>query len=260
MRLIAVLMLAAGMALPQTPTVTDGGVVNLASGVPGQPVAPGSLVAIFGSQLASSLAAANTIPLSNSLADVTSVTFNGNPVPLQFVSPTQINAQVPWETGMGTAAVVVNRGGAASQPVNVQIAGTAPGIFSLTFAGLQAIAINNGDGSLAAPAGLVPGLLSHPATAADNLIIYATGLGVVTPAPTTGANSADTQRTTVIMPTMMVGGVPAKVSFSGLSPLLVGVYQVNIVMPSGVTPGNNVPLQIQTPDATTTDQVTIAVQ
>jgi uncharacterized protein (TIGR03437 family) len=62
------------------------------------------------------------------------------------------------------------------------------------------------------------------------------------------------------MPTMMVGGVPAKVSFSGLSPLLVGVYQVNIVMPSGVTPGNNVSLQIQTPDATTTDQVTIAVQ
>jgi len=99
----------------QTPSVPAGGVINAASGASvTAPVAPGSLVSIFGSNLASGLAQADSIPLSTSLNSV-SVTFNGIPAPLLFVSGGQINAQLPerfssiqvWQAGRGSNAVVI---------------------------------------------------------------------------------------------------------------------------------------------------------
>ena len=260
MKLWLVVIAAVLAALAQTPAITDGGVVNLAGSGPLQVVAPGSLVAVFGSQLASKIAAANTIPLSTTLDDVTSVTFNGISAPLLFVSPSQINAQVPWEVQPGSASVVVTRTGGSSAPAAVQITPSAPGIFTINFSGRQALAVNNADGSIAGPPNLIPGLTSHPAKAGDTLVIFATGLGPVSPAAVTGNSSADTMRSTVDTPTVLVGGMPAQVSFSGLSPLLVGVNQLNVVVPSGVPAGNFVTLQLQMGDTTTTDQVTIAVQ
>src|SRR5436305_13290330 len=98
----------------QVPVVADGGVLNGASFARGQAVAPGSIVSIFGTELATSLAQADTVPLSNSLGGV-SVTFNGVPAPLYFVSAGQINAQIPWNVipngiSSGTADIVVTRG------------------------------------------------------------------------------------------------------------------------------------------------------
>ena len=94
MRLTSVLLFLAltGVAVAQ-PTV--GGIVNGASFVPGQAIAPGSLFSIFGTQLAAAPAGADTIPLSTSLSNV-SVSFNGVPAPILFVSSGQINAQLPW--------------------------------------------------------------------------------------------------------------------------------------------------------------------
>ena len=80
----------------QTPAINSGGIVNAASFAPGQPLAAGSLVAIFGVQLAPGLAQADTVPLSTSLSNV-SVSFNGIAAPLDFVSAGQINAQIPYE-------------------------------------------------------------------------------------------------------------------------------------------------------------------
>jgi uncharacterized protein (TIGR03437 family) len=98
---------------PILPVVADGGVVNAATITPG--VTQGSLVAIMGTGLAASVASADSIPLSTSLANV-SVTFNNVPAPLSYVSPTQINAQLPWNTlasgvTTGTANIVVTRQG-----------------------------------------------------------------------------------------------------------------------------------------------------
>jgi uncharacterized protein (TIGR03437 family) len=253
----------------QTPVITPNGIVNGATFAPGA-VAPGSIASIFGTNLAGSLATASSVPLSTALADVT-VTINGQPAPLYFVSPdqagkpgsAQINIQIPYDvlpagTTSGNANVTVNRTSAgSSQPATVQIAPVSPGI--LTVNG-QAIAINNSDGTLAAAPGSIPGLTTHAATAGDVLILYATGLGAVTPSVANGANSMDQLRHTNVTPTVMIGGVQATVLFSGLTPQFTGVNQVNITVPSGITPGNAVPIQIQANSITSPNSVTLAIR
>jgi uncharacterized protein (TIGR03437 family) len=253
----------------QAPVIAPNGVVNGATFAPG-PVAPGSIASIFGTNLAGSLTQASTVPLSTALADVT-VTINGKPAPLYFVSPdqpgnpgsAQINIQIPYDvlsdgTTSGSVNLTVNRTTAgSSQPSSVQIAPVAPGILQTNG---QAIAINNADGTIAAAPGSVPGLTTHAATAGDVLILYATGLGAVTPTVANGAASTDQLRKTNVTPTVMIGGVQAQVLFSGLTPQFTGVNQVNIVVPSGITPGNNVPIQIMANSILTSNQVIIAIK
>lgn len=243
---LTVALLFAGViaAWSQTPppVVNPSGVTN-AAGASGQGVAPGSLVSIFGTNLASSMAAASTVPLSMTLSGV-SVTFSNTPAPVQFVSGSQINVQVPWEVSPSTAQVVVTRDdGVAAAPVGVQVAASAPAIYNI---GGQAIAINS-DGSLAAPAGAIPGIATHPAMIGDpnGLTILATGLGAVSAPLADGASSSDQARNTLTQPTVMIGGVAAQVMFSGLSPEFVGINQVNVVIPAGTPTGSAVPLQLQ---------------
>jgi len=108
------------------PTISVGGIV---SGASYQALAaPGMLVSIFGTNLAPQTLSASSVPLSTSLAGV-SVTFNGVKAPLYFVSPLQLNVQVPFEMVPGSANVTVTVNGQSdSQPV--QIANVAPGIFT----------------------------------------------------------------------------------------------------------------------------------
>jgi len=239
-------------------TIQANGVVNAAGSGHSAIIAPGSLISIFGSGLAGGLSTANSIPISTTLGDVDSVTINGTALPLVFVSDSQINAQVPWSMGPGQANVVVNRAGTASAPMAVQVNPFAPALFGLNLGTLQAIA-TNADGSLTAPANGVPGIASHPATAGDTIVLYATGLGPVSPTVTDGANSMDTTRTTTTTPAVLIGGAQASVSSSVLSPQFVGVYQLNVVVPGGVT-GNGVAVQIQIGGANSVDPVTIALQ
>jgi uncharacterized protein (TIGR03437 family) len=256
-------------AWTQTPNIVDGGVLNGASFALGQQVAPGSLVSIFGNNLASLLALASSIPLSNSLGNV-SVTFNGIPAPMMAAIPgsatsaAQLNVQVPYGvlaagTASGPATVVVTVGDTSSPAQTVQIGPAAPGIFSTQYGVGVAIAVNN-DGTLAAAANSVPGFTSHPAKIGDpfGLLILATGLGAVDPPAVDGHDSLDTLRWAQI-PTVLVGGLPAKVLFAGASPQFPGVNQLNIVLPAGVAAGDAVPLQIQAGGITSTDKVTIAI-
>ena len=154
--LVAVLILACAAAFAQTPVVATGGVLNAASYDKTQRCAPGALVAIFGTDLAASLAQADSVPLATTLG-VTSVTFNNVAAPLLFVSGGQINAQLPWNTPPGTAQVVVKRGSNSSAAQSFQVASAVPGIFTYAGNGLgQAIAYGNSDGAIAAVAGTVP--------------------------------------------------------------------------------------------------------
>ena len=253
------------------PVVPGGSVVNGASFASGQAVAPGALVSIFGTNLASTTAQADSIPLSTSRANV-SVTFNSIPAPLLQVnhlsSYDQINAQLPWNVlpggaQSGTAQVVVTNGGASSAPTSFQVVASAPGIFSLTGNGTgQAAAINNSDGTFAAPPGSVAGLTTHPAKIGDpqGVAIFATGLGAVSPAVANGDIPPNgVLSNAVTTPTVMVGNVPAQVLFSGMSPQYVGLNQINILLAPGTPTGNAVPLQLQVGGIVTTSQVTIAV-
>jgi uncharacterized protein (TIGR03437 family) len=246
-----------------TPTITAGGIVNAATNAAG-PITAGSLVSIYGTNLADSSMQAGSIPLPTILNGVM-VTFNGVPAPLVFVAPGQINAQVPWdvlpgEPQTGNAVVVVNRAGMLSAPVTVALGPFSPGIFALNFGTGNAIAIN-GDGSLAAPSGSIPGVATRPTMPGDpqGLIILANGLGALDSYPANGRNSADRLRKTQTTPDVLVGGKLASVAFSGASPQFVGVNQINISIPEGAPTGEKMALQLRLGGITTTDRVTIAV-
>jgi uncharacterized protein (TIGR03437 family) len=266
MKVLLAILVAGTALLAQTPSVSSGGVLNSASYATTMPVAPGSLISIFGSGLAATTATADSVPLSNSLGNV-SVSINGTPAPLNGVfhesSFDQINAQLPWNAQTGTAQVVVTNNGVASAPQSFQVGQFAPGIFTVTATGTgQAVAVNFPDNTYAAPAGSIPGVTSRPAVAGDpnGLIIYATGLGAVNPAVANGAAaSANPISFTTAVPTVLVGGVAAKVNFSGLAPGFVGLNQLNVVLASTTPTGNQVSLQIQMNGVTSTNQVTIAV-
>jgi uncharacterized protein (TIGR03437 family) len=265
--LLIVALVSVAACSAQTPAVADGGVVNGASFAKGQPVSPGGLVSIFGTGLVSSLATADTIPLSNSLKGVT-VTFADLPAaPLLAVIPgvpgqsdDQINAQMPWEIGTGTGVVnvTVSNGSGTSVPVAVNFAPSMPGIFTAATGGqLYAIAVNASDSSLPWPQSLAGS--AHPAKAGDILIIYATGLGAVDNTPLDGGIPTSLAHT-LATPTVLFGGMPGTVDFSGLAPQFVGVNQLNVQVPAGVTAGSAVPLQIQVNGFTSTNQAVIAIQ
>jgi uncharacterized protein (TIGR03437 family) len=258
MRVSALLLsLAVCHAFGQAPTVNAGGALNASTGT--APVTQGSLVAIYGTGLASQIAVAASIPLSMALNNVT-VTFNGEPAPLSFVSPNQINAQLPWDVlngGTGTANVVVTNNGAASAPTPVVVGAASPAVYATAAPGLHAIAVDFTTGLLAAPVGSIPGLTTAPAKVGDILIVYATGLGAVSAPPPNGGIPTTTVTTTAT-PTVLIGGVPANLLFSGLS-TFVGAYQLNVMVPQ-VASGSAVPIQIQLGGITSPNTTTIAVQ
>ncbi|HUE04811.1 MAG TPA: hypothetical protein VMR62_34990 [Bryobacteraceae bacterium] len=270
-QLVLGLTMMLSLARAQAPIVNAGGVVNDGN-YSSQGVAPGSIVAIFGTNLASKVAITDTIPISTALDTVTSVTFNGTPAGLYFVGPLHINAQLPYESlpsGSSSATVNVivttNTGSSTAQTVNVLPA--VPGIFTANASGLgQAIATDNNTNLIAADAGSIAGLTTAPISIGSGhaLIIWCTGLGDVTPSIADGANSINpdgttTLRNTVLTPTVTVGGVAAKFVYSILAPQYVSEYQVAVVLDPSTPTGNAEPVQIAINGITTSNQVTIAV-
>ena len=236
-----------------TPVVTAA--LNGASFGSGAPLVQGSLASLFGTALAPSAAFAPSVPLPQTLVGV-SVTIGGVAAPLLFVSATQINLQVPWNLQSQAQDVLVKVNGTVSASFSAMVGSLAPGIFTTQFGVGPAIAINL-DGTLAQPAGSIPGLTTRPAKPGDTIIVLATGLGLVIPPLASGSAPGATLTQTIIKPTVLIGGVDAPVSFSGLSPQFVGVNQLNVVVPN-VAPGV-VSLQINQGGRLSTDKVTIAV-
>ena len=260
------------LARGQAPMVNAGGVVNDAN-YSAQGVAPGSIVGIFGTNLASQPLIGDTIPLSTTLDTVTSVTFNGVPAGLYYVQANQINAQIPWESlasnassAMVNVVVTTTAGTSTAQTVNVLPA--VPGIFTVDQSGIgQAIATDNDDNAISAPIGSISGLVTHPISISSGhaLIIWCTGLGAVTPSMPDGANSYNpdgtfTLRNTVLQPTVTVGGVPVKTVYSSvLSPQFVSEYQIGVGLDPSTPTGDAIPVQITINGITTSNNVTIAV-
>jgi uncharacterized protein (TIGR03437 family) len=259
MRLRSLLAILALNCASVVSAQTISAIVNPASVLQNTTIAPGSLVSIFGGSLAGSLASADSVALSTALGDVSAVNINGIAAPLVMVSDGQITAQVPWEVIPGPATVTVARGNSFSNAFSVQVNQFAPALFNIRLGGIQAIAVN-GDGSLAAPSGFLGALSAHPATAGDTLTFYGTGFGPVNGSLSDGALPADTSATTMTPPIVMIGGMPAQVSYSGMSPQFFGVYQLNVVVPQGIVPSKSVPVSVQIGGAATVDPVTIALQ
>jgi uncharacterized protein (TIGR03437 family) len=176
---------------------------------------------------------------------------NGNlmPAPLLFVSGQQINFQVPWElasSAPGFLQAVVEVNGVASDPVQVSVARNTPSIFAFDFERPAKGVVLNLDLTAAQPAGSIPGYPSRPAQRGGVIIIYANGLGPVDPpAGSGGLGAAGVLNNTVEKPVVRVGGISAPVSFSGLSPNFVGLYQINATLGANTPVGVAVPITIE---------------
>ncbi|HXE74721.1 MAG TPA: IPT/TIG domain-containing protein [Candidatus Xenobia bacterium] len=261
-----------GISSPQTftinppPVLNNGGVVSSASFSAGAGLAPGSIAAVFGSNMAESLAFATAVPLPTTLGGATMQFTAGNavPVPKFFAHPSQINIQIPWElAGHPSASLTDTVGGSTSAPVTVPLATFQPGLYSTnqTGSGQGAILIANTGGVFAAPVGMFPTVSSRPAVRGqDFLEIYCTGLGPVNPQPPSGAAAGTNPlSTTTTTPTVTIGGVNAPVLFSGLAPGFVGLYVVTLQVPAASPTGNDVPV-VLTIGGVQSNTVTIAVQ
>jgi len=247
-------LLGTGMdALAQSPAINPGGIVNAASYAAGAPLAPGSIAAAFGTFPLSSPITAFTSPLPLSMGGMSLELGDGQSAPLFFVSAGEVNFQVPWElAGAGQTSVTPISGTLTGTPVEIQIAPFAPAIFSINAQGTGQGAITDSSYKVVDS--------SNPAVAGATIVlIYATGLGAVTNQPASGGPSpADPLARTTTTPAVMIGGAPAAVQFSGLAPGLVGVYQVNALVPAASSTGNSVPVSVSI-GGVSSNSVTIAV-
>jgi len=210
------------------PILADLAIANFYNPIGGAPLAPGALIQITGQYLAGQTVNATTVPLPQSLAG-TSVIVGGLPAPVSMVSPGQVNAQVPFELPPGQPyQVIVNANNALTTPQSFQAGAASPGLSVLPSGYVQAGHQNGTAVTEAAPA--KPG---------EIVSIYLVGMGATTipvasgdPGP--GAPFATTQTN----PAVTINKESATISFSGLIPGLVGVYQVNVQVPADAPNGD----------------------
>jgi uncharacterized protein (TIGR03437 family) len=216
-----------------------------------QPVAPGGLITIEGSELSPVNVATRQIPLPTALGE-SCLTVNGVPVPMIFVSSTQINGQLPYDVD-GNATMTLHTPGGVSDNFHFTIYPAAPRIFRTGTAGPETgiatvvRAVNNE---------LVT--LSNPIHPGDVITIYATGLGRTSPPVESGYPApADPLPAAIIPPLVTLGGTALEVRYAGLTPAEVGVYQINAAVPGGVPTGMEVPLTLSQAGISTTLNVRV---
>jgi sugar lactone lactonase YvrE len=218
-------------ATSTTPLVPTGGLVNGA--LTTSSISPGALASIFGDNLSTGTAQASALPLQTTLAGAT-VTINGEASPLLYVSPTQINFQVPYDTALGSATVVISTSAGTGAPFTVTVTAAAPAIFTyVNSAGqINPVILHAATSTLVTAA--------SPAQPGETLTLYATGAGPVNNTPASGAG-AGPGATSLVNPTITVGSVTATVGFSGLSQGSVGLFQINFTLPATLPAGTGAP-------------------
>jgi trimeric autotransporter adhesin len=229
--------------------------VNGATFAAHAPLSPGSIVSLFGQNLGNGTASASTVPLGDTLSDAT-VLMAGNTLPLFFGSNGQINALVSAGINTNTSQqIVLQRDNALSIPISVDVASAEPGVFGYPASGdppQQGAIVNAVTYAVADPAA--------PVTAGDVVAIFATGLGAVDQTiPDGAAGPSAPLANTLVNPTVTIGGQNAGVSFSGLAPGFVGLYQIDAMVPGGITPGSAVPV-VMSIAGQTSPPVTISVR
>jgi uncharacterized protein (TIGR03437 family) len=265
------------------------GVLNGASFATGAKVAPGSLVALFGTDLATEdrfgMYPSPVLP-GNGV-----ITIGGVSAPLFDVVATagQINLLVPFETATdGNVAVVVTNSMGTSSTFQLAVAPVAPGIFRIADPAepkrfnAAALVANTAwrviPSSMAAAYGMAQNcradrvnpaaICGEPALPGDPIQIYVTGLGRATVngnpfggalrtgdvAPASGSPLYQTVET----PRVTIGGIEATVVFSGVAPGFAGLYQLNVIIPAGVAVGDDVPVKIEIGGVS--DTATIAIR
>ncbi len=253
-----------------TPAPSGGGgpppsvsaVVNGANFV--NSIQAGSFVSIFGKQLST-----QTMSWDGSIQNGqfpltlggTSVTIDGNPAPVNFVSPGQVNVLAPADTNIGPVAVTVTTAGGASNSFSALLVNESPAFFTYSPDSGRYIAAQiglPGNKSLTlAPVGLFgSNFPSQPIQAGQVAVLYGTGFGPTNPVedPTKVLSSA---LVCLNEPTVLLGGISAPVQFCGVTET--GLYQINVTIPAGLSRGDQ-PVVVTTNNVQTSQTVYIPVQ
>ena len=211
------------------PSIQANGAVEAASFQQGAAPSPGSYVALFGANLAPAVQVVSTPNLPLSMAGVR-VSFDAGslsvPGHLHFVTPGQINVQVPWElAGQRSVQMKVAVQDSYSALYTLPLAALSPGMFTVQSGGATFAAARDENFQVITP--------SNPALQGHYIQLYCNGLGPVTNQPQSGdpAPSGPLAVTTTT-PVVTIGGQPAQVLFSGLTPGTVGLYQLNVLVPN----------------------------
>jgi uncharacterized protein (TIGR03437 family) len=222
------------------PTITGVGVSG-----GGTNIAQNTWIEIYGSSLAPASVGAGGLTWSSAPSfksgqmptelNGVSVTVNGNPAYVYFISPAQVNVLTPLDSTTGPVAVEVNNGGAASAAFTANLQAVSPGF--LRFNDGIHIAARHADYSLLGPASLsVPGYTFTPATPGEIILLYGDGFGLPVSTLTPGS-AVQTGPLPTPWPQVTIGGTTATVQYAGLSSP--GLYQVNVVVPANAANGDN---------------------
>ncbi|HLJ13050.1 MAG TPA: TIGR03118 family protein [Bryobacteraceae bacterium] len=240
-------------SIQAAPALAASDVVNGASFQPS--IAPNTWIAIAGSNLSSTTRAWQSADFVNGALptqlDGVTVTINGKPAYVAYISPKQINVLSPSDTTQGSVPVVVANNGLTSGAVTVPLQAFSPAFF-LYDSGKYIVA-THANGSIVGPATLTP---ATPAKAGETIVLWGTGFGPTTPATPSGQVVVTPNPVTTV-PTIMIGGTAAQVTSAVLvSP---GVYQFNVVVPTSTASGD-IPVVAQIGSQSTQSTAAISVQ
>jgi uncharacterized protein (TIGR03437 family) len=232
-----------GGALPLAgPSIS--GVVSASAFGAFSSVAPGSWVEIYGSNLGPSTQGWTGADFTGNNAPTmlngVSVNIAGQAAFIDYISPTQVNAQLPSNiaTGGPLQLTVTNANG-TSTAVNLTVNATEPGLLapaSFKIGPNQYVVAQHSDGSYVLPVGAIAGVASSPAKPGETVVIYGVGFGSVTPNIPAGEIATETNKLTASLQ-ILFENTPAQLPYFGLAPNFVGLYQLNVTVP--MVPGSD---------------------
>lgn len=228
--------------------VLSGG--SLASG----PVAPGEIVTLIGAGIGPAVALQPASSPSSLSLGGTSVLFDGNPAPLLYAAPNQINAIIPYGvSGQDVTQMLVMSAGQLIAGFPLPIARSAPAIFTVDASGVGPGAILNQDSTVNSP--------SNPANRGSAVSLFATGAGQTDPPGLDGQVAGAVLSHPSLPVSVQIGSLNAAVLYAGAAPgLIAGVLQVNCTIPGDVQPGASVPVTLTVGTATSPAGVTLAIR
>jgi uncharacterized protein (TIGR03437 family) len=239
------------------PAPFNAGVVNAAS-EQGTTVAPGEIVAIYGNGVGPAALANYQITPANffdTIAGDTTVLFDGIPAPLIYASGGQTAAIVPYSVaGQATTQMVVNYRGLASTPLKLNVAPSAPGLFSANNSGTGNGSILNQDTTVNSP--------SNAAARGSIIVLYGTGEGQTNPPGVDGRIALSEYPKPVLPVKVTIGGVDATpgITYAGAAPTLVaGVFQIDVTVPMNV-PAGAVPVVVSIGSASSQAGLTVSLK
>jgi len=253
------------LGLSSLPSIGSGGVVSASAFGEFTSAAPGTWIEIYGTNLATETASwtgadFNGINAPTSL-DGTYVTIAGIQAFVDFISPGQVNALIPSNVPTGQQQLTVTTPAGTSAPYNLTINAVEPGLLAppnFNVGGTQYVVAQFANGTYALPTGAIAGLTSRPAEAGDILVIYGVGFGPVTPDIPAGqlVQEANTLASDF---SISIGGVQCQVEYDGLAPGYTGLYQLNVVVPSGI-PSGPAPLTLTVDGVSGTQTLLVAIE